>query len=160
MKREIYIYSILGIFTCLLLYFQFNWSDKELKSTSSIQELKGMNQLTIDFRCNVFLVEGEDEFILIEGPAKKIRQIETFTTYGCVKIRENKKTLLAGIFNLFIPEPNDINIYITVNDLNIFKLSYIDEESNIKFNSIDCLGLILMKGEKLMIESKQIKSCV
>jgi len=161
MKREIYIYSILGIITCFLIFYQFNFKiDEGEMITSSIKKIKGINQLTIDVSCNVFLVEGEGEHILVEGPAKKIDKIETSTQDGCVKITEHKKTFLAGIFSFLNIEENDINIYITVKELESFNFSFIDESKTVKYTSGECIGLILLKGQKIMIESMLINSRV
>lgn len=161
MKREIYIYSILGLLTCFLIYYQLNFkTDEGEQVASNIKKINGINQLIIDVNCNVFLVEGEGGRILIEGPVKKIDKIKTFTQDGCVKITEYKKTFLAGIFSFLYVEENDINIYITVKDLDNYNFSYIDESKAIKYTSGECIGLILLKGQKIMIESILINSCV
>ena len=154
MKREIYIYSILGIITCFLIFYQLNLQTDDGESiASNIKKIKGINQLSIDINCNVFFVEGEGEHILVEGPAKKIDRIETSIHDGYVYITEHKKTFLAGIFSFLNFEENNINIYITVNDLDDFNFSFIDESKSIKYTSGECIGLILQKGQKILIES-------
>ena len=159
MKREIYIYSILGIITCFLIFYQFNFQlDEEESIASSIKEIKGIKQLSIDINCNVFFVEGEGEHILMEGPAKKLLRIETSIHDGFVNITEHKRTFLAGIFSFLNIEENNINIYITVNDLDSFNFSFIDESKSIKYTSGECIGLILQKGQKILIESILINS--
>ena len=161
MKREIYIYSILGILTCFLIYYQLNFKiDEEQRIASSIKKINGISQLTIDINCNVFIVEGEGEHILVEGPEKKINLIETSNQGGCVSITEHNKTFLASVFSFLNFEENDINIYITVKDLNNFDFSFIDDSKTIKYISGECIGLILLKGQKIMIESTLINSCV
>lgn len=161
MKREIYIYSILGILTCFLIFYQLNFiTDEEQRTASSIKKINGISQLTIDVNCNVFLVEGAGEHILVEGPEKKIDWIETSNQGGCVKISESKKTFLASVFSFLNIEENDINIYITVKDLDNFDFSFIDDSKTIKYISGECIGLILLKGQKIMIESILINSCV
>jgi hypothetical protein len=161
MKREIYIYSVLGVFTCLLIYYQFNFSfDKTEKITSKIKPMTDINQLLIDVNCNIFLMEGDGEYILVEGPDSKIQQIQAIDFDGCIRITENKGTFLAGLFGIFKAKQNDINIYITINDLEDIKFSNIGNKLNIKYISSDCLGLILSRGQKLIIESKFINSSV
>jgi len=161
MKREIYIYSILGIITCFLIFYQFSFQiDEEESIASSIKKISGINQLSIDIDCNIFFVEGEGEHILVEGPAKKLVRIETSIHDGSVNITEHKKTFLAGIFSFLNIEKNNINIYITVKDLDNFNLSFIDENKAIKYISGECIGLSLHKGQKIMIESTIINSRV
>ena len=161
MKREIYIYSILGIITCFLIFYQFNFHVDEGETiASNIKKIKGINQLTIDINSNVFFVEGEGEHILVEGPAKKLERIETLIHNGSVIITEHKKTFLAGIFGFLSFEENDINIYITVKDLDSFNFSIIDERIPLKYTSSECIGLILKKGQKIMIESILINNSV
>lgn len=161
MKREIYIYSILGILTCFLIYYQLNYKiDEEQRIATSIKKINGINQLTIDVNCNVFLVEGEGEHILLEGPEEKIEGIETSNQGGCVNITEHNKTFLASLFRFLNIEENDINIYITVKELDNFDFSFIDDSKTIKYVSGECIGLILLKGQKIMIESILTNSCV
>ena len=161
MKREIYIYSILGLLTCFLIFYQLNFNiDEGEMIASNIKKINDINQLTVDVNCNVFLVKGDGEHILVEGPAKKIGRIVTSTRDGCVKVTEHKKTFLAGIFNFLHIEENDINIYITVKDLDSFNFSFIDENKTVKYTSGECIGIILLKGQKIIIESLLINSCV
>jgi hypothetical protein len=161
MKREIYIFSVLGVFTCLLLLYQYNNNrDKPGHISSKIESLKNIHQLCINVKCNVFLVEGEEQNILVEGPGKELRHIQALSNNGCFSITRERDPFLAAIFNIFNIEKNNINIYITIKDLDNIKLSYIDELKNIRYISGECLGLILSRGQKLVIESKFLNSCV
>ena len=161
MKREIYIYSILGIITCFLIFYQVNFQVDEAESiASNIKKIKGINQLSIDINCNVFFVEGDGDHILVEGPAKKLKKIQTLIHKESVIVTEHKKTFLAGIFSFLNFEENNINIYITVKDLDNFDFSYIDETKTLKYISGECIGLSLHKGQKIMIESILINSRV
>jgi hypothetical protein len=154
MKREIYIYSILGILTCFLIFYQFSNNHNETEeSTSKIQSISELSQLCIDVNCNVFLVEGDGQHILMEGPVKKLKHIQAISNGSCIKITKSTSTFLAGVFRIFESKGNDINIYITLKDLDDIKFSHIDELSSVKFTSSDCMGLILSKGQKLIIES-------
>ena len=119
-----------------------------------------INQLLIDVNCNIFLMEGDGEYILVEGPDRKIQQIQAIDCDGCIRITENKGTFLAGLIGIFKAQENDINIYITINDLEDIKFSNIGNKLNIKYISSNCLGLILYRGQKLIIESKFINSSV
>ena len=116
--------------------------------------------MTIDINCNVFFVEGEGEHILVEGPAKKLEKIETLIHEGSVIITEHKKTFLAGIFSFLNFEENNINIYITIKDLDSFNFSIIDERISLKYTSAECIGLILQKGQKIRLESILINNSV
>jgi len=161
MKREIFIYSVLGVFTCLLIFYQYkNNLNKTGEISSKIESLKNIHQLCINIKCNVFLVEGEGQNILVEAPGKELQKIQALTNNGCFSITRGKDPFLAVIFNIFNLEENDVNIYITIQDLDDIKLSYIDELKNIKYISGECLGLILSRGQKLVIESKFLNSCV
>jgi len=154
MKREIYIYSILGVFTCFLIFYQFSKDNDEAdENTSKIQAISELSQLCIDVDCNVFLVEGDAQHILMEGPGKKLKHIKAVDNEGCIKITKNTGTFLAGVFRIFKSKENDINIYITLKDLDDIKFSYIDELSSVRFTSKECMGLILSRGQKLIIES-------
>ena len=161
MKREIYIYSILGILTCFLIYIQLNFrTDEEQEIASSIRKINDIKQLIIDLNCNVYLMQGEGEHLLLEGPQKKISRIIASNQNGCVKISQHKKTFMAGVFNFLDFEENNINIYITVKDLSHFDFSFIEDSKTIKYVSGECIGLILSKGQTIMIESILVNSCV
>ena len=160
MKREIYIYLVLGVFTGFLLLYQFKISFNETPEfISKIEPIEDINQLSIDLDCNVFLVEGEDRHILVEGPGKVLNQIRSYTRDGCIRITRENVPVLSGIYRIFDLEENDINIYIILPDLNDIKLLDIDELNNIKFISSECLGLIISRGQKLVIESKFLNKC-
>ena len=161
MKRGIYIYSILGIFTCLLIFYQLNYNLKNsTEKSSKVESIKNINQLSIHLNCNVFLVEGEEQHILVEGPGKTLQQIKTSTKDGCTVITREKAPFLKEVLNIFNWEKNSINIYVTLPNLDHVKLSDIDELKDIKFISNGCLGLIVSNGQKLVIESKFLNSCV
>jgi hypothetical protein len=153
MKREIYIYSILGVFTCFLIFYQFSHfqNDRE-ENTSKIHANSDLSQLCIDVDCNVFLVEGDEQHILMEGPVNKLKHIQAIKNEDCIRITKNTSAFLAGIFNLFNSKKNDINIYITLKDLDDIKLSH-EDLSSVRFTSNECMGLILSKGQKLIIDS-------
>ena len=105
-------------------------------------------------------MEGDGEHILVEGPAKKLEKIETLIREGSVIVTEPKKTFLAGIFSFLNFEENNINIYITVKDLEKFSFSFIDEGKALKYVSGECIGLSLYRGQKIMIETILINSRV
>jgi hypothetical protein len=161
MKREILIYSILGIFTCLLIFYQFKFSFNETDETSTeIKRIKNAHQVHIDLNCNIFIVEGEEQNILFEGPEKKIQQIQTISDKGCIRITQKRDALFASIFNILHLGTNDVIVYVTIDDLDRIRISNLDGNKNIKYTSAECLGLFLDKGQKLVIESKFVNNCI
>lgn len=160
MKREIYFYSLLGIVTAAIILFQMKVDLFERSQISSkIEPAQNIRQLRIETNCNVFLIKGEALHILIEGPVKKIQEIQAVGNNGVISIIKGKNTFLAGFFSFLNREENEVNIYINLPDFDDFRLSYIDETKNVKYKSGECIGLILYRGQKLMIEPTFIKSC-
>ena len=161
MKREIYLYSILGFFTLSLIVIQFNLSTKEESSpTSKIENLTNVEQLMINVKSNIYLVEGEIPNILVEGPGKILKEIETIECDGCLTIKNQDISYLSMALNLFNSKKADINIYITLPDLELYNLTEELNDSNVKFTSVDRMGLYLPSGKKFILESKKLICCL
>lgn len=161
MKREIYLYSILGFFIFSLIVMQFRSSNTEDPfPTSKIEDLTNVDQLMIHVKSNIFLVEGEFSNILVEGPAKLLQKIETIECDGCLTIKNRDVGYLSMALNLFNSKKSKVNIYITLPDLDQYNLTEILSNANIKFSSADRMGLFLPNGKKFVLESENLFCCL
>ncbi len=160
MKWEFQLYTGFGLLIVILLVFQtYLLRDKE-PPFSKVNPIDQFNQLLVEMECNVFLIEGEKQNILVEGPSEKIRNIETVYYEGCITIRENSKRMLSRVMSLFNKNPEKINIYITVNNLNDFHIDGINHSPEVKYSAQNIVGMTLRYGNTLVLESKKNKSCV
>lgn len=161
MKRDIYLFSFLAIIILFLIIFQ----SERAKITSGvvaskISSMENVEQLLINLDCNIYIVEGEEQNILFEGPPKKISQVHTISRSGSIEIHKKGETLLAGVLEIFDLKKADLNVYITIYDLDQIRISNVDEIKNIKYTSSECLALNLSRGQQLIIKSKFDKSRV
>jgi hypothetical protein len=160
MKWEFHLYTGFGLLIILLLVIQASFFQGEEPLYSQVKTIDQFNQLQVDMECNIFLIEGDKQNILVEGPGEKIRDIETIYNEGCITIRENSKRLLSRIMELMIYKSHQINIYITVNDLGDFYIDSGDHSPEVKYSAQDIIGLTLKYGNTLVLASKKRKTCV
>ncbi|MBR9997717.1 MAG: DUF2807 domain-containing protein [Cyclobacteriaceae bacterium] len=160
MKWEFQLYAGFGLLIVLLLLLQTSILQLEKGSVSEVNAIDSFNQLMVDIECNVFLMKGEKQNILVEGPGNKIRNIETVNNGGCVTVKEKGKRLISRVMD-FIKHRNDrVNIYITVNNLDDICIETNDEQPEVKYTAEDIIGLTLRNGNTLFLEPKGAKSCV
>jgi hypothetical protein len=160
MKWEFQLYTGFGLLIVVLLVLQTYFPGDKEPPLSEVNTIDQFNQLLVDMECNVFLIEGEKQNILVEGPSEKIRNIETIYYEGCITIRENSKKILSRVMNLFNKNPEHINIYITVNNLEDFHIDANNQSPEVRYSAQDIIGLTLKYGNTLILESKKSKSCV
>lgn len=160
MKWEIHLYSGFGLLIIMLLVIQAYFLRSEEPPYSRVKSIDQFNQLQVDMECNIFLIEGDRQNILVEGPSEKIRDIETIYNEGCITIRENGKKLLSRFKDFIINKSQRINIYITVNDLDDFYLDSGNHSPEVKYSAQDIIGLTLKYGNTLVLASKKSKTCV
>lgn len=161
MKWEIQTYTGISLLIiCLFIYHSNLFKIKNEKPISEVQILESFNQLHVDLECNIYLVEGEAQRILVEGPTNKLKKIVTINNEGSITIRQNGKELISTFFNFFDTNKYHINIYISVNNLDNFTIIPCDEESIFRYIADDIIGLSIKQGNTLTLESKNIKSCV
>ncbi len=118
MKGEIKLYlGICVIISALLLYQKSGIISKHNTSITEVNTLEAFNQLLVDAECNLFLIEGQEEGILLEGSVNRLTQLETNFSYGCITVRDKSKKLMSEIRDFFTGDKDELNIYITVNDI-------------------------------------------
>lgn len=160
MKWEFQLYSGFGLLIVILLVLQTYFPGVREPYFSEVNTIDQFNQLLVDMECNVFLIEGEKQNILVEGPSEKIRSIETIYHEGCITIRENSKKMLSRMMDLFNKNPEHVNIYITVNNLRDFHIDANNQSPEVRYSAQDMIGMTLKYGNTLVLESKKSKSCV
>lgn len=160
MKRELYVYAMLGLLTTFLVFIQF-WFPNALENSkeSIFKPFDNLGQLLIEVESTVYLVEGEQNNIMVEGPENILKKITTHIEGGCISIKNSTNSLFSGLLGKLLTEGNHVNIYITLPDLSDFVVGENEPGSTIKYRSGDRIGLSLKKGEKIIIESKTIKGC-
>lgn len=160
MKWELKLYACVGLLIIVLLLLQTNFLRTGKEFYSEVNPINSFSQLMLDIECNVFLMEGEKQHILLEGPGNRIKNIETVSNEGCILIRENGKSLISRIMGLIEPEKDKVNIYITVNELDNINLETKDKQPEIKYTAEDIIGLTLRYGNVLTLETKEPQNCV
>lgn len=160
MKWEFQLYTGFGFLIIILLGIQTYLLRVEEPPFSEINRIDSFNQLLVNIECNVFLLEGDNENILVEGPSDKIRNIETIYNEGSITIEENSQKILSRVMNLFSNNQEKINIYITVHDLDDFHIGANNQQPEVKYSAENIIGLTLKNGNTLILESKKTKICV
>jgi 5S rRNA maturation endonuclease (ribonuclease M5) len=160
MKWEFQLYTGFGFLIVILLVIQTYLLHVEKPPYSQVSAANTFNQLLVDIECNVYLLEGEKQNILVEGPNDKIRNIETIYNEGCITIRENSNKMLSRMMNLINNNQEPINVYITVNNLDDFHIHMDNQSPEVKYSAEDIIGVTLKYGNSLILESKRTKSCV
>lgn len=160
MKWEFQLYTGFGFLIIILLGIQTYLLRVEEPPFSEINRIDSFNQLLVNIECNVFLLEGDNENILVEGPSDKIRNIETIYNEGSITIEENSQKILSRVMNLFSNNQEKINIYITVHDLDDFHIDANNQQPEVKYSAENIIGLTLKNGNTLILESKKTKICV
>lgn len=127
---------------------------------SKVENLSNVDQLMINIKSNIYIVKGEVQNILVEGPEKILQKIETVECDGCLTIKNREVGYLAMALNFFNSKKSEVNIYITLPDLNQYNLADILNNANIKFSSADRMGIFLPKGKKFILESKKLFCCL
>jgi len=160
MKWEIQSYAGLSFLIIILLIYQSNLIRIENNEPiSEVRNIDSFKQLLVDLECNIYLLEGETQNILVEGPSNKLKNIETIYNEGCFTIKENGGKLLSKFFSIINKNKNQINIYITINNLNNFLINPSDEQSIFRYIADDMIGLSLKYGNYLILESRKTKNC-
>lgn len=161
MKKELHLYLLVCSLILIASIFQSNvFKERKKKETSNVNTLDSFRQLLVEIDCNIFVIEGENQNILIEGSSELLNAIETVNNSGCITIHRKHKSFLKSVLALLSRKHNKINIYITVNNFDDFNILPVKSQLNIKYSSRDRIGLILDKGQKFLIESKEINKCV
>ena len=158
MKWEFKLYFWFGLLIVILFILQAGIFRTDSRS-SEVNALKSFSQLMLDMECNVFLLEGESQHILVEGPGDRMKNIETTVEEGSITVKENGKRLISRILNIFEPDHERVNIYITINNLDNIKLDAGDDQPDVKYVSEDMIGLTLKNGNILILETKGSKKC-
>jgi hypothetical protein len=160
MKWEFQLYSGFGLLIILLLIFQVYLFQSDEPPYSRVKTVDQFNQLLVEMECNVFLIEGDKQNILVEGPSEKIRKIETTYHEGRITIRESSNKLLSRVMSFFVKNPEKVNIYITLNNLDDFHIEARNHSPEVKYSAQDIIGLTLKYGNILVLESRKNKTCV
>jgi len=98
MKREIVYYSILTLGIIALLFFETDLFRAE--TTTETRVIKGVafDKLDIDLDCNIFVSLGDEQKVVLEGPAYYINNVKTSTENGVLKISRKAPGLFASLF--------------------------------------------------------------
>jgi hypothetical protein len=160
MKWELKLYASFGFLIILLLFLQTQYFRTENKSYSDVNPINSFSHLMLDIECNVFLIKGEDQHILLEGPGSRIKNIITTNNRGCIVVRENGKGWISRLMSLIKSEKEKVNIYITLNNLNNIKIETRDKQPEVKYSAEDIIGLTLRYGNILTLEMKESQNCV
>ena len=160
MKREFFLYGLLGILTAALVLIQFRLPVSIMKTKeANLQSYRDLSQLLIEVESTIYLVEGDAEQIMVEGPENMLKKINTQIEGGCISIRNSSSTLISGMLNTLFNEENKISIYITLPSLENYVIGENNDPGYIKYQSSDRIGMSLKRGDKVIIESKNTKGC-
>ncbi|MFC2126335.1 GIN domain-containing protein, partial [Bacteroidota bacterium] len=149
MKRETRLFSLIILSISVLLLLQFRPIIKKDPVETRVMELPDFQRLEIDVPYNVFLVEGEVNSIVVEGPGKEIEQIfyEMKDTLLNIQYRQNQwlKDWITQVINY----QSDINVYVTVKDLSQINVTSSKAFSIKKKVDGDPIGWIIKTTQKV-----------
>jgi hypothetical protein len=159
MKWEYHLYLGIGLLIFSLLFLQAYLLNQEKEPFSEVNSIDSFNQLLVAIECNIFLLEGERQNILVEGPEGKMNNIETINSEGCITIREKGDKLVSRVFHFLNKKKEKINIYITLNNLDEIYINTSADQPDVRYSTEDMIGLTLENGNTLILESKKMKNC-
>ena len=153
MRRESRLFFLITLSVSVLLLMQFRPTINKSPIKTKVMELPDFQQLEIDIPYNVFLVEGEVNSIVVEGPVKEISRIfyEMKDTVLNIQHRQNQwlHDWIANLVNF----RNEINVYVTVKDLSEINVTSCRAFSIQKKSENNPIGWIINTTRKVWEES-------
>jgi len=141
-------YSLIILSVSVLLLLQFRPMINKGPVETRVMELPDFQQIEIDVPYNVFLVEGEVNSIVVEGPQREIEQIFYELKDTLLNIQYKQKKWLRDGISKIINYQSDIYVYITVKDLSQINVTSSRAFSIKKKGNNDPIGWILQTGQK------------
>jgi hypothetical protein len=129
MKREGQLYLLIGLIAAALVFFQFNpLVRRSEKFVTEVKKVGEFNHLSVNVKCNIFFVEGEEQGIVYEGPASMVKKIRIDIQKGCISINKTGFALNDFLFGWIHPERNDqLNVYVVIRDINSLDATELSE---------------------------------
>lgn len=122
MKREASIFFIVILFIFGLLLFQFYPMIDMGPVKTRVMELPDFQQLDVDIPYNVFLVEGEMNTLVVEGPENTVSSIFYEFNDTVLNINHKPSRWVQGWLNWILRNRKEINVYITAKDLSLINV--------------------------------------
>ena len=122
MKREASIFFIVILFVFGLLLFQFYPMIEKGPVKTRVMELPDFQQLEVDIPYNVFLVEGEMNSLVVEGPENAVSSIFYEFNDTVLNINHKRSRWVLGWLNWIVRNRKEINVYITAKDLSLINV--------------------------------------
>ena len=141
-------FSLIILSVSVLLLLQFRPLINRGPVETRVMELPDFQQMEIDIPYNVFLVEGEVNSIVMEGPGKEIEQIFFEVKDTLLNIRHKHKKWLRDGMSRIVNYRSDINVYVTVKDLSQINVTSSKAFSIKKKGDDDLVGWIIRKTRK------------
>ena len=141
-------YSLIILSVSVLLLLQFRPMINKGPVETRVMELPDFQQIEIDVPYNVFLVEGEVNSIVVEGPQREIEQIFYELKDTLLNIQYKQKKWLRDGISKIINYQSDINVYVTVKDLSQINVTSSRAFSIKKKGNNDPIGWIIQTGRK------------
>ncbi|MGK7394957.1 MAG: GIN domain-containing protein [Candidatus Cyclobacteriaceae bacterium M3_2C_046] len=116
MKREGQTYLIIVCAILGLLFFEFRFRQFHDTVQTEIKQLPEINKILVRVPCNIFIQQGEEQKLVIEGNASQLKKSATFIKDGELQIGQDNLLAMFDLLNLFSSE-TPINIYVTVKDV-------------------------------------------
>ena len=160
MKREASIFLIVVLVVFGLLLYQFYPIMKKGPIQTKVLELPEFQELEVDIPYNVFLVEGEMNSLVVEGPEKAVSNIfyefnDTILNISYKRSKWIREWLaLVGMFEM------EINVYITAKDISLIHVTNPEIYSNQRSYKDDLASRIifasLIKPDVTYVELNKI----
>ncbi len=132
MKREGQLYIAIGLLAVALVFIQFNpFIQIKQPSLTQVKKIGEFRQLSVNLNCNVFLVQGDAQSIVYEGPSRIIKKIRIDIDHDRVTIHREKESWKGFLFGwLDKQQGKEVNIYVVVKDIHGIEL---DRNKNTRF---------------------------
>ncbi len=157
MKRETRLFLLITLSVSVLLLMQFKPTINKGPIQTKVMELPDFRQMEIDVPYNVFLVEGEVNSMVVEGPVKEIGRIFFEMKDTVLNIQHRQNQWLQDWFANLINLRGEINVYVTVKDLSQINITSSKAFSIHKKSKGDPIGWIINTTRKVWnVSSRRI----
>lgn len=122
MSKEARLFFLIILFITILIFIQFNPIASRKSVQTKVLKLPEINQMDINIPYNVYLVEGETNSMVIEGPEDLIEKISVVMDDTTLNIHRKGNQWLEDLIHIIWVPESKINVYVTVKDLSEVKI--------------------------------------
>lgn len=110
MKKELIYYALLALVIIALIAYQVI----STKNESRIIKVEAFEKIKVEVDCQIFVSRGEEQKVVIEGPAPYLDRIEVQMDHGMLVLSEKEQGLTSQIFGTYGQKQEKISLYLRI----------------------------------------------